>query len=112
VLAHGDAGLQVEGELPVVPAQARAGQEGAETVDGSVQDDLERLFEAEPISTALRSPGHRDRRGQLQHQTAEAIMNSGAHRHGLVAARGQRKEDREQGKQSTDQALASETGGP
>ena len=112
VLAHGDARLQVEGELPSVRVETGTREEVIEASDRSVQDDFERPFEAQPISAALLPPRHRDRRRPLQHQTPEAIMKSGAHRYGLIAVCRKRKEHREHGQQNAEQAIASEPGVP
>jgi hypothetical protein len=66
----------------------------AEASDGGIENDVERPPEPEQVATAILPAVDLDRRGPLEHQTTEARMEPGAHRHLLVS--GRRRGDRDQ----------------
>jgi hypothetical protein len=95
-LAHGDARRQLERQLARVRPQLRALEVIAQARDRSVQNRRERPPEAHAIARALLMAFDLDRRRPFEHQTAEAGVNPGAHRHRLAAVRGRRRSAREE----------------
>src|SRR5690606_13861915 len=107
-LAHLDPRREIEQQLPPVWSRGRAREVFVQMAERRVQIGCERPREAEPVAAAFLPARDLDRRRPFEHQAAEAVMQPGAYRDRLFAARRGREAERQEREQGGQPAAAAE----